>query len=170
VPASGNPVRYPNALVTQDWPHAAIPGLFSDSLGYPRINLPPSRIRTFRTPRGRIRSTQAAVVSFRLDNRPDEDIMVMLPILEDQPYGHFNVSLIVGRSLLRCLNGQEWLLLQNIPDRTALAAFEGGGFHYTFAEVFDFPRVRYYRHVEWQAATRTNTVNNWLANTVRIPE
>jgi hypothetical protein len=94
--------------------------------------------------------------------------MVVLPILEDLHYGHFNVSLIVGRSLLRCLYGQEWLLLQNIPDRTSLAAFEGGGF-YTFVEVLDFPRVRD-RHVEWQAATRTNSVNHWLANTVRIPE
>ena len=167
---SGNLARFPNALVSQDWPHAAIPGGLSDSLGYGRLSLPPSRIRTFITPRGRIRSTQAAVVSFQLDSRPNQLIQVMLPILEDQPYRHFNVSLIVGRSLLRCLDGQEWLLSQNIPDRASLAALEGGGF-YTFVEVFDYPRVGVgSSHMESQGATITVTVNQWMTNNVHIPE
>jgi hypothetical protein len=165
--STGNHVRFPRALISRHWPQGAIAGQLSDALGYPRIDLPPSRIRRFITPRGFIESRQAAVVSFQLDSLPNQAILVMLPILEHQLYGHFGVPIIVGMSLLRCLRGQEWLLSQNIPDRNSVAA-PAGAIH-TFIEVIDYPRVGP-RYTDWREAMTTDTINNWLANSVRIPE
>jgi hypothetical protein len=70
-------------------------------------------------------------------------------------------------SLLRCLRGQEWLLSQNIPDRNSVAA-PAGAIH-TFIEVIDYPRVGP-RYTDWREAMTNDTINNWLANSVRIPE
>jgi hypothetical protein len=118
------------------------------------------------TPRGSIQSTQAVIAYFCLASRPNQFIPFMLYILEDRHYGHLGVSIIAGNSLLSFLDSQE-PLSQNIPDHISVATHEGAT--PTFVEVIDYPRGGP-RYTDWREAMTTDTINNWLANSVRIPE
>lgn len=168
ITSTGNWARFPNVLESTDWPQGAIAGRLSDALRYPRINLPWSRIRRFMTPCGPVMSTQAAVVWFRLESRPDAAILVMLLILEDQPYGGLNLSMIVGRSLHNCLAGTEWPLSQNVSVQASTAALEGG-INTLLLPVVDYPIVMDYSMMA-DEPTRTSIVNNWLANSFPVGE
>ncbi|SPQ23216.1 4fab983e-2a61-444d-b47d-694ec2a4cdc0 [Thermothielavioides terrestris] len=98
--ANLNWVTLPCGFASPRWPQSFVPNWVVEALKLPIVSIPPEDVRTYLTPRGRIRSTRFAVLYVRAVHLNTNFMLVPLPILESETHGNLGVSMIIGRGLL----------------------------------------------------------------------
>jgi hypothetical protein len=105
----GNWVTF-QALLSRRYPQSFIPGQTADGIGHTIQDLEQAEIKTYLTPLGRIRSTQATLLAFELELAPGSNFLVRTLVLEDiERFRHLGVGIILGRPFIDSFWGLgEW--------------------------------------------------------------
>ena len=98
------------ALFSRRYRNTFIPSQTADGIGHTIQELKQAEIKTYLTPLGRIRSTQAILLAFELELAPGSNFLVKTLVLEDiERFRHLRVGIILGRPFIDSVWGPgEW--------------------------------------------------------------